>query len=1004
MADAGGCVNIRCILLNDVAAGLGPRAIRGDEVLDDVLEGAAVRTALREAGGPLRGLEQHLSLQHDLVRLFRDLRREEIDVQVALDAEHNPMARAALRTYLTFEQHISNYRDPTTRRAAATARLNEATTLLPELRELGPVVVFLPSDLDPADARLLLEIACWVPVRAALAMLPNAEEDAPSHRSARLLASVLHTDPIAIGSNVEQPELHVIRALDPAEEVRQVIREIAADLDQNVPLHRTAILYRQADPYACLIRESLSAAGLSWFGLGGRVLADSLPGRLLVGVMRLPQRAYSREAVLGWLDARPASESNIPASAWDRISRAAGIVRGAEQWQERLLAFANHQASRAGRGPDEAETPWHTFLEQQSLLARRMAEVIEQLARSLNPPADGSTWAAFVNWAEAIRARYATPAGGWQDPEAEEAETVRITLAQLARADELDAAGVTLEGFESALEATLQRRSSVEGWLGDGVIIGPVESAAGLTLDRVYLVGLTEGAFPPTPVSDPFFPSDAHDPLRRRPRRRAADREAFLSAVATADGGQLALSAPDSLAGRAAFASHWLLELAQQEMVPAGTQLDAAAFLRLTEADAPWLRVVESPRDGVARGRAPADLEDYRLRSAAIWRGRGRSMGEHPLAARTDLAIGAGLALTAARGADRFTEYDGNLASIASATTRLQRLVDGSAVLSATGLQGWATCPYRYLLQRVLRVEPTETPVDVWTLGALEKGRIVHGILEAFFRHITLEHEVGTTRIRYTPADVSALERFAEAEFERTEQSGAAGHPLAWEAAQAQIRADLLEFLDEDARWREESGLVPRYFEQEFGMNVPEAWPEVRIPINGGALRFRGLIDRVDVSDDGKRAYVFDYKTGKYASYMGLEEDPVLAGTQLQMALYTRAARAQLGDEVDVGGAYWFVSHTNRFRRIALPADRAVVDGRLDQIVGSVAAAIGSGVFPAVPGEADRESYKNCLYCPFDRVCSAGRDREWERKQYDGCDAFVGLSALPVLQGLEDAQ
>jgi ATP-dependent helicase/DNAse subunit B len=325
-------------------------------------------------------------------------------------------------------------------------------------------------------------------------------------------------------------------------------------------------------------------------------------------------------------------------------------------------------------------------------------------------------------------------------------------------------------------------------------------------------------------------------------------------------------------------------------------------------------------------------------------------------------------------------------------------------VLSATGLQGWATCPYRYLLQRVLHVEPTETPVDVWTLGALEKGRIVHGILEAFFRHTTLEREAGSTRIRYTSADVSTLERLAEAEFERSEQSGATGHPLAWEAAQTQIRADLLEFLDEDARWREESGLVPRYFEQAFGMDLPETWPEVRIPISGGSLRFRGLIDRVDVSEDGRRAYVFDYKTGRYGSYMGLEEDPVLAGTQLQMALYTRAARAQLGDDLEVGGAYWFVSHTNRFRRIALPEDRAVVDSRLDQIVGSVAAAIASGVFPAVPGEADRESYKNCLYCPFDRVCSAGRDREWERKQYDGCDAFVGLSALPALQGMEDAQ
>jgi ATP-dependent helicase/nuclease subunit B len=165
-----------------------------------------------------------------------------------------------------------------------------------------------------------------------------------------------------------------------------------------------------------------------------------------------------------------------------------------------------------------------------------------------------------------------------------------------------------------------------------------------------------------------------------------------------------------------------------------------------------------------------------------------------------------------------------------------------------------------------------------------------------------------------------------------------------------------------------------------------------------GTLQFRGYIDRVDVSPDGRRAYVFDYKTGQYRAYVGLEEDPVMAGTHLQIALYTRAVRAQLGDEVDVGGAYWFVTLAGGFRRIALPEDRATVDSRLDDIVGRLANGIGNGVFPALPGDPDRESYKNWLYCAFDRVCSASRDREWERKQHDGCDAFLELAQLPVLE------
>ena len=93
LADSGGCVNVRTMLLDELATSLESAPPQPDQVLDDIIEGAAVRAALREAGGPLRALEHHLSLQNDLVRLFRDLRREEVDVERLLDSESNPDGR-----------------------------------------------------------------------------------------------------------------------------------------------------------------------------------------------------------------------------------------------------------------------------------------------------------------------------------------------------------------------------------------------------------------------------------------------------------------------------------------------------------------------------------------------------------------------------------------------------------------------------------------------------------------------------------------------------------------------------------------------------------------------------------------------------------------------------------------------------------------------------------------------------------------------------------------------
>ena len=45
------------------------------------------------------------------------------------------------------------------------------------------------------------------------------------------------------------------------------------------------------------------------------------------------------------------------------------------------------------------------------------------------------------------------------------------------------------------------------------------------------------------------------------------------------------------------------------------------------------------------------------------------------------------------------------------------------------------------------------------------------------------------------------------------------------------------------------------------------------------------------------------------------------------------------------------------------------------------------------PGERDRDSYVNCRYCPFDRLCAADRDREWERVRIaPGLRAYARLA------------
>ena len=357
LARDGGYLNVRSMLLSDVATQVVSGLPGQEQPLTPVLEESAVRAAIHRFGGVLSPLAHHRTLHQTLLQLFRELRRQE----VVFEGPVSEMARAALDTFVIFRELIGRYADRTRLRERATERLVSSQAIPRELVELGAFVVFLTPRLDPVDGRLLAALARWAPVRAAFAEFDDGDAlaNALPTQGANLFASELQRTGVVpttalVAAEVPPPSIAVIRAPDPAEEIREVVRSIARDLDgpAPVPLHRMAILYRQTDPYGPLVRDSLTFAGLPWSALEGRTLAESRPGRALLAALAIQQRGFSREAVLGFVDAAPSEQAGLPGSAWDRLSRAANIVRGSDQWLQRLANHAARQreiATTAGR-------------------------------------------------------------------------------------------------------------------------------------------------------------------------------------------------------------------------------------------------------------------------------------------------------------------------------------------------------------------------------------------------------------------------------------------------------------------------------------------------------------------------------------------------------------------------------------------------------------------------------------------------------------------------------
>ena len=198
---------------------------------------------------------------------------------------------------------------------------------------------------------------------------------------------------------------------------------------------------------------------------------------------------------------------------------------------------------------------------------------------------------------------------------------------------------------------------------------------------------------------------------------------------------------------------------------------------------------------------------------------------------------------------------------------------------------------------------------------------------------------------------------------------------MLWEVAQEDILQDLERFLDDDEQYRADEGMQPRHSEYAFGFDGPPV--ALALP-DGGEVRFRGFIDRVDVAEDGRRAVVMDYKTGSSRQYRKMEDDPLMAGKRLQLPVYALAVRETLLPDAALRAEYWFISANGGYIRVPVTLD--AIEAQFRNTVQAIAGGVRGGIFPANPGPPGFGGPENCRYCDFQRICPTNKLALWARK------------------------
>ena len=940
---------------------------------------AAVRAVLEADAGVFGPVAAHPATERALVGAYRELR----DLSpAALDALARTGARAAdvVRITQAAQTRLAGgwYDEVDLMRAAAGLLGRRKVRAA-----LGAVVVYLPQRLSRAAVALLAAAGR----RDDVSVLTGATGDARA--DAEVLASVARLAPPPLppsdsGGVVGVGRTRIVTTSDADDEVRAAVRAVVAAARAGTPLARIAVLHASPVPYARLAAEHLAAAGIPANGAAVVPVAERVAGRWLLDLLALPACGFRRQDVFAWLAAAPVRHEGKPAPvvAWERLSRQAGVVAGRKDWDHRLATLGADLEAQADEAEADPESPsW--LAEQARADARRagalrsfVLAVVDDLGVAAAAP---RAWPAHAEWAAGMLRRVL---GGesrrrsWPEPERAAADRVEAAIERLAALGPVEGP-VGLGVFTRTLELELEGDLGRSGRFGEGVLVAPVALGVGLDLDLVVVLGLVEGSFPAPVTDDPLLPDAERvatgGELSLRRQRVQRDHHQLLAALAGARRHVLAVPRGDLRRSSERVPSRWVLELASEL---AGRRLWGADLLGATE---PWVEQVPSFDAGLRRVTPPATEQEHRLRSLLA--------GEPA----TDPVAVAGAGVVSARRSAAFTRFDGNLAGL-----RVPSPADG--VVSPTGLERWAVCPFSYLVEGVLRARAVENPEEELSMSPLHKGSLVHEALERFVLE-TLErpeHEQPAAGAPWRPEDRARLAAIGAGLCDRYEARGLTGRPLFWRRDRARLLAELDHFLDVDDEHRRSHRSRPVAAELAFGLpSAPLDAVPLRLP-DGRSVRFRGRADRVDRGEDGT-LHVVDYKTGSGRDVEKLcAEEPDLRGTKLQLAVYGVAGALHAGTPgAPVRSEYWFVSDKGRFRRIGYHVTPEVLE-RVGRTLATMVDGIEAGVFPARPTPGSTRFWVDCHACDPDALGVVELRRRWDRKRLDPAVAPYAELAEPL--------
>lgn len=995
-----------------------------------------VRDIAKGAGGYFAAVAGRDGFSDALGRLFRDLEMggfADGALPRALGAES-----ADERT--KFGQIARLFKEYLARRNGFAGRA-DAYALAREARLEGPLLVYGFWSPSEVQAALIEQIASYADVTLYLPHSRSGADDAHAAFRTRLAnaGAIIETPASpsprkmergpggeatpampALLPPVPDDRVQLTSAPDTVREVWEAARWCLDRARKGVRFHEMAVVYRNQDPYRALIDEIFTEAKIETYLHDGRLLSQHPYGRRLIALLDLAasSETFERATVMEFL-----TETHLPRatreryedrekrifvrpSEWERYTRDAGVVEGAAQWQTRLRRLADEK--RDGARNENME--WlDGVADRIETLMRFAADLHAALA--VHPRE--ATWGEHLAFARGLAEQYAEDT----DDILKALEDLRLISSVRER--------VTFEEFCRAVRDDLERRDTsnvlkdpVRAFGRRGVAVLDASSLRHLRFRAVCLLGVSERAWPPPPRPDPLLLEHERRGINATglgalPLRTEPDDETlgFWLALHSASE-HLAISYARADAGRTgkhlpSYFFRGVVEALEGKRLTL-EELELSERVRRVEAG----RLTSTGTTEAQRHRGGSDLEvegqrpeaggqqtsDHRsatkpadlarsLSTAEYDRGLVRlaTTGEEPAAvgALGDDTPSFAAAFRARR--DRWsaalTPSDGIMRSEASVAAAGERspFRKGDAV-SASRLEMYATCPYRYFLRYGLGIQPVEEPETVERMDALQRGTLIHEILQKFLERIGRDDPPRAAR---RSEHLKMLLEIAQEAGDERVRRGVTGRPLIWQMDKRAIDEDLDRWYGYEVREAERSGMLPGAFEVRFGKltygpDEEDTTLSTDKPLTlhaaGREMRLLGRIDRIDWDAERARFRVIDYKTGGFHAKKFLDR-----GESLQLPIYLHAAASMLGLPPAAGEAQYFYS-TSRggFKRHTVSGEAMQAAGKsFERVLATIADGVDGGYFAPNP------EHSHCQWCDYKDVCDVSIKKIMERKAGD---------------------